>query len=418
MHELGIDIATGRTVHLSADTRRRHLYVIGKSGVGKTNLLHNLMIDDLNGGGGFCLIDPHGDEAERLADSAPEGRINNVIYFDPSNLSHSIAYNPLESVEPDQRPLAAEHVLSAFAHVWGLSAKDTPRLLHILRNALRLLLDTPGSTLLGLPRLLIQDKYRKRLLRQCQDDAVRMFWEEEFAGYSDRLRADAISAIQNKAGAFVSNPAIRNIVGQARSTIHPSIIMDTGRVLLCNFSKGRLGDEPASLLGALLTTGFAQAAQGRARIPEDQRRDFTLYIDEFQNFTTSSFADILAEARKYRLSLVMAHQYMSQVPEFLQDAVIGTANTTIAFRVGARDAPLLASELGLDNPKALKDLANFEAWVKTIQDGIPGSPQLIRTHPPSAALGHLAAVKARTRDRYARPRDMIEKEISRATKEK
>jgi type IV secretory pathway TraG/TraD family ATPase VirD4 len=394
------------------------MYLIGKSGVGKTNLLHNLMTTDLNEGGGFCLIDPHGDEAERLADTVPESRINDVIYLDPSDLSHSIAYNPLENVVPDQRPLAAEHVLSAFAHVWGLSAQHTPRLLHILRNALRLLLDTPDSTLLGLPKLLIQKQYRDRLLRECEDASVRMFWEEEFAGYSDRLRADAISAIQNKAGAFVSNPAIRNIIGQTRSTIHPSVVMDTGRVLICNLSKGKLGEEPSSLLGALLTTGFAQAAEGRATMPEENRRDFSLYIDEFQNFTTTSFANILAEARKYRLCLVMAHQFMSQIPDFLQDAVIGTANTTIAFRVGARDAPLLASELGLDNPKALKDLANFEAWVKTIENGQPGNPKLIKTLPPVVALGRLGAVRNRTHARYARPRERIEQEIARFMGEK
>jgi len=189
--------------------------------------------------------------------------------------------------------------------------------------------------------------------------------------------------------------------------------MDTGKVLICNLSKGRLGEEPASLLGALLTTGFAQAAEGRSIMPEEKRRDFTLFIDEFQNFCTTSFANILAEARKYRLCLVMAHQFMSQVPEFLQDAVIGTANTTIVFRVGARDAPLLASELGIDNPNALKDLANFEAWVKTIEDGIPSNPRIIRTLPPEGTLGRLGDVRNRTRDRYARPRKRIEEEITR-----
>jgi type IV secretory pathway TraG/TraD family ATPase VirD4 len=413
MHEIGTHIATGSKIHISTDARRRHVYVIGKSGVGKTNLLHNLMTGDLDQGGGFCLIDPHGDEAERIADSTPPHRINDVIYLDPSDLSHSIAYNPLEDVEPDGRPLAAEHVLSAFAHVWGLSAKDTPRLLHILRNALRLLLDTPGSTLLGLPKLLIQDTYRDRLLARCEDPTVRMFWQEEFAGYNDRLRSDAISAIQNKAGAFVSNPAIRNIIGQERGTIHPATVMDTGKVLICNLSKGRLGEETSSLLGALLTTGFAQAAQGRARIPEEKRRDFCLYIDEFQNFTTTSFATILAEARKYRLSLVMAHQFLSQVPDFLQDAVIGTANTLIAFRVGATDAPLLASELGLESPETLKDLSNFEAWVKTIEDGVPGNAHRVRTSPPRDTLHCLAAVRNRTRARYSRPRAMIEGEITR-----
>jgi type IV secretory pathway TraG/TraD family ATPase VirD4 len=430
MHELGTDIATGQTVHLSADAKRRHVYIIGKSGVGKTNLLHNLMVADLNGDDGFCLIDPHGDEAERLADSIPPRRFDDVIYLDPADLSHAIAYNPLEAVEPDLRPLAAENVLSAFAHVWGLSARDTPRLVHILRNALRLLLDSPGSTLLGLPKLLIQDRYRAQLLARCEDPTVRMFWEEEFAGYNDRLRSDAISAIQNKAGAFVSNPAIRNIIGQAKGTIHPSVVMDTGKVLICNLSKGRLGEETSSLLGALLTTGFAQAAQGRAVIPEERRRDFGLYIDEFQNFATTSFAGILAEARKYRLSLVMAHQFMSQVPDFLQDAVIGTANTTIVFRVGANDARLLAPEfgvhspvlvndrlntsaceLGIHSPQTLMITPNFEAWLKTIEEGRPGSPCHIRTHEPGATLGRLQAVRNRTQARYARPRAKVEAEI-------
>jgi len=245
MHEnltpLGTDKATGYPVHLSTEARRRHVYVVGKSGTGKTNLLHNLMLADFDAGRGFALIDPHGDEAERIADATPDHRFNDVIYLDPADLSHAIAYNPLEAVGEDQRPLIAEQVLAAFAHVWGLSAQHTPRLLHILRNALRLLLDSPGSTLLGLPRLLIQDGYRRQLLTRCTDPTVRMFWEEEFAGYNDRLRSDAIAAIQNKAGAFVSNPAIRNIVGQAHSTVHPQRVMDSGKVLICNLSKGRLG---------------------------------------------------------------------------------------------------------------------------------------------------------------------------------
>ena len=287
-----------------------------------------------------------------------------------------------------------------------------------------------NSTLLGLPKLLIQDRYRNRLLVRCQDPTVRMFWEEEFTGYNDRLRSDAISAIQNKAGAFVSNPAIRNILGQARSTVHLSTVMDTGKILICNLSKGRLGEDTSSLLGALLTTGFAQAAQGRASIPEEQRRDFGLYIDEFQNFATTSFAGILAEARKYRLSLVMANQFLSQVPNFLQDAVIGTANTTVAFRVGGNDARLLAPEfgvhapilvndrldtsaceMGIHSPQTLMTTPNFEAWIRTIEEGIPGGPCLIRTIAPAETLGRLPAVRNRTQARYARPRAKAEAEI-------
>jgi type IV secretory pathway TraG/TraD family ATPase VirD4 len=408
--KLGYDISNNQIVHISDAALRRHVYIVGKSGVGKSALLDNLISTRIDQGAGLCLIDPHGDLAEAVVSRIPQTRINDIIYFDPADLSYSVGYNPLTSTAPDNRPLVAENVLSAFAHVWGLSAQHTPRLLHILRNSLRLLLDN-RETLLGLPLLLVKDTYRTRLLRHCEDATVRQFWEDEFGRWNDRQRSDYIASLQNKAGALVGSPTIRNTL--SHTTLDLSEAMNRGHVLICNLSKGRLGQETSNLLGALIATGFAQAAHGRAAMPEEERRDFTLFIDEFQNFTTSAFADILSEARKYRLSLVVGHQFLSQVPDFLQDAVIGTANTTIAFRCGAKDADLLGRELDLDNPRRVKNLPNYQALVRTVEQGVPGNTRQIQIQPPRPFGRRLAAVQRRTRARYARPRAIVERAILR-----
>ena len=280
-------LSTGEAVPLTHSDRRRHLYLIGKTGTGKSTLLFNLMMADLELGRGFALLDPHGDLAQAVADAVPAERTNDVLYFDPADLSHPVAFNPLERVVPDRRPLVAAHIVAAFKHLWGDSWG--PRLEYILDNSLRLLLDAPGSTLLGLPRLLADDSYRSRLLTTCSDPIIRAFWEREFAAYHDRFMIEAVSPIQNKIGALLSPPAIRNIVGQQRSTLNIPHLMNSGRVLIVNLSKGRLGEGPAHLLGAFLATAFAQAAESRADIPEHDRRDFTLYADEFQNFATDSW---------------------------------------------------------------------------------------------------------------------------------
>jgi type IV secretory pathway TraG/TraD family ATPase VirD4 len=405
---LGIDLSTNQRIELSTDALRRHVYICGKSGTGKSVLLDNLASDLIDEDRGCCLIDPHGDLVEAVASRFPPARRNDAIYFDPSDRSYSIGYNPLLHTDKDNRPLVAENVLSAFAHVWGLSAQYTPRLMHILRNALRLLLDN-DETLLGLPLLLVKDTYRTQLLKRCEDSTVRMFWEDEFARWNDRQRSDYIASLQNKAGALVGNPTIRNTL--SHSTLDLSDVMNGGQVLLCNLSKGRLGEETSNLLGALLATGFAQAAYARAAIPEEDRRDFTLFIDEFQNFTTSAFADILSEARKYRLSLVVGHQYLSQLPEPLQDAVIGTANTAVVFRCGAKDAALLASELDLDQPRRVKNLPNYHALVRTVEGGVPGNVRVMHTSPPRPIGKRLEAVRRQTRARYARPRESVERHI-------
>jgi hypothetical protein len=283
-----------------------------------------------------------------------------------------------------------------------------------------------GTTLLDLPRLLIDDDYRARLLARCIDAAVRDFWTREFASYNDRFRQEAIAPIQNKIGQLVGNPFIRAIIGQPRSTIDIRHIMDAGQVLIINLSKGRMGAEPAHLLGALFVSAFAQAAESRANIPQSERRDFTLFVDEFQNFATDSFADILSEARKWGLAMVLSHQFLTQLPETLRQAVLGNVGTLIAFRIGAEDAETLAMdfglhkpitivdpptkhycELGVHTPLALMETPKYRAWIR---ESTPGAPYIFQSLPPQGETGRLSAVRARTRARHARPRLLIEAE--------
>lgn len=398
---------------VSRDDLRRHLYVIGKTGTGKSTLLYNLMLADLTGGHGFALLDPHGDLATAIAGATPAWRIEHgVIYLDPSDLAHPIGFNPLDNVPVDQRPLVAAHVVAAFQHIWGDSWG--PRLEYILTNGLRLLLDAPGSTLIGLPRLLSDADYRNRLLAHSRDPFVRSFWQQEFAQYTERLAIEAVAPIQNKVGTLLSPPVLRNILGQTKSTIDIRSIMDRRQVLIVNLSKGKLGEAPTHLLGAFLATAFAQAAEGRADVPEHRRTDFTLYADEFQHFATDSFATILSEARKYRLALVLAHQFLGQLPPLLRQAVIGNAGSMAAFRIGAEDAPLIANELGIATSATLTDTANFSAWVKLVRDGVPTEARLIDTVPADVeGGGRLNAVRNRTRARYARSRAGVEGKVTR-----
>ncbi|NJO32567.1 MAG: type IV secretory system conjugative DNA transfer family protein [Rhodospirillales bacterium] len=399
-------------IHISRSDLRRHLYVIGKTGTGKSTLLHNLMHADLVAGYGFALLDPHGDLAIAVADATPAWRIaHGVIYLDPSDLAFPVGFNPLHNIPVDRRPLAAAHVVAAFQHIWGSSWG--PRMEYILTNALRLMLDAPGSTLLGLPRVLADERYRTRLLVHARDPMMRNFWTVEFAQYNERFATEAIAPIQNKIGTLLSPPAIRNMLGQVRSTIDIRAIMDRGQVLIVNLAKGKLGEAPTHLLGAFLTTAFAQAAEARADTPEHERRDFTLYADEFQHFATDSFATILSEARKYHLALILAHQFVGQLPPLLRQAVIGNAASMLAFRIGAEDAPLIAKELGIDNAMTLTDTANFSTWVKLARDGVPVDTRVIDTLPPSPAPGAFRSVVARTRARHARPREHVERSIAR-----
>ena len=405
----GLELA--RPVDLKQDDRRRHLYIIGKTGTGKTTLILSLILADLTAGRGLALLDPHGDLAKAVIDAMPRNRIPDCIYLNPSDLEFPSGLNPLFDIEPDRRPLAADNIVATFRHIW--SSFWGPRVEYLLQNSLRLLLDAPGSTLLGLPALLVNDAYRERLLMTCRDAQVRQFWTQEISTWGDQFKAEALSPLQNKIGALLSSPVLRNILGQHRPTLDISAIMNSNRIIIANLAKGELGEGQSYLLGALLSTAFSQAAQARASIPEDERLDFNFYADEFQNFATDSFATILSEARKYRLSLTLAHQFLDQLPPLLRKAVFGNAGSMISFRIGAEDAAVVALELGIASPSALSELSNYQAWARLIEGGNPSDPFLLKTDYPIYPTGNAAAVVSRTRARYTRPRAKVEAEIDR-----
>ena len=403
-------LLSGERVPLLAADRRRHLAVFGQTGTGKTAFILNLMKADLQGGAGFCFLDPHGDAAQDIAAMTPGGRMTQTIYLDPSDETHTFSYNPLANITAAERATAAANIVSAFKNIWADSWG--PRLEFILSNALRLLLDTKDQTLLGIPLLFANEAYRNYLARRSRDPLVRFYWLNEFAAFDQRQRNEMISPIQNKIGILLANPFIRSILCQNTSTLDIGNIMNEGKVLIVNLSKGNLGTEPAHLLGALLITAFSQAAEGRRNIPEDARRDFTLYCDEFQNFATESFATILSEARKWRLALVAVSQHVSQLPEPLQQAVFGNVGTLIAFRVGAKDAPILAGELGLQTRRALQETQNFYAWIRLMRNGSPEQARPMRTLDPPLPGNRLKKVIAFSRGRYMTRRATVDARIA------
>ncbi|HCJ45748.1 MAG TPA: hypothetical protein DHV33_02420, partial [Candidatus Moranbacteria bacterium] len=285
-----------RVFGIKTDDRRRHMYVIGKTGMGKTNLLENLAIQDIQKGHGIAFIDPHGDTAEKLIKAIPSSRINDVIYLNPSDQDFPIAFNVMEKVDPEYRHLVASGLVGVFKKIWADSWG--PRLEYILRNAILALLEYPGSTLLGVTRILVDKSYRARVVEKITDPVVRSFWVDEFSQWNDRVLQEVISPIQNKVGQFLSSSLIRNIVGQTVSSFNIREVMDQRKILIINLSKGRIGEDNGALLGAMMITKIQLAAMGRVDIPEEERKDFYLYVDEFQNFATESFANILSEARK------------------------------------------------------------------------------------------------------------------------
>jgi len=407
---------------IKIDDRRRHIYIIGKTGMGKTALLENMAIQDIRAGKGVGIIDPHGEAAEKLLNFIPANRINDVIYFNPADLNYPIPFNVMEKVDAEHRHLVSSGLMDVFKKIWP--DVWSARMEYILSNAILALLDDPNSTLLGVNRMLADPEYRKKIVEKIKDPMVKSFWVNEFARYTQRYEVEATAAIQNKIGQLISNPLIRNIIGQVKSNIDIRKMMDDGKIFIANLSKGRIGEENSKLLGALLITKLQLAAMSRVDIPEEKRKDFFVYVDEFQNFATEAFADILSEARKYRLSLVLANQYMAQLEEMtalgrstkVRDAVFGNVGTFIVFRVGAEDAEYLEKEfVPIVRAEDLVNLAKYNVYLKLMVDGIAGRPFSANTLEPYELpeMSHKDKIIKIARERYSVERKVVEDKIRR-----
>jgi len=402
---------------IKLDDRRRHFYIVGKTGMGKTVMLKNMAIQDIQAGAGIGFIDPHGEAAEELLDFVPDTRVKDVLYFNPSDVSFPIAFNVMERVAAEHRHIVVSGLMSVFKKLWP--DVWSARMEYILNYAILALLESPDSTLLGINRLLSDPDFRTSVVDKVKDPVVRAFWLQEYARYTQRYEVEATAAIQNKVGQFISNPVIRNIVGQVRSSIDMREVMDHKKILIANLSKGRIGEDTSHLLGGLLVTKLQLAAMSRVDIPEEQRHDFFLYIDEFQNFATDSFTNILSEARKYRLSLTLGHQYIAQLDEEeVRPAVFGNVGTIITFRVGAEDAEFLEKEF---TPEFLAtdfvNLGKYNIYVKLMIDGLASRPFSAQTLPPWPLPEKIYRedIIRYSRERYGTPLDVVEEKIAQWT---
>lgn len=361
---------------LLREDRRRHLYVIGKTGTGKTTLFENMVIQDMKNGEGLAVIDPHGDFIERMIDYVPDRRVNDVVIMDPADYEHPVSLNMLEISDPRQKNLMASGLIDAFKKhfadiSWG------PRLEYLLNNAILTLLEVPHTTLLGITRLLSDDNYQKYIVYKIKDPVIRDFWEREYKEMkgNQKLITEAIAPIQNKVGRFLASSTIRNILGQAKSTVQLDDIMNTGKILFVNLSKGKIGEDNSNLLGSLIISRLQFSAMQRVLLPESERRDFYVYADEFQNIASGSFANILSEARKYRLNLNLAHQYIEQLPKPMVGAIFGNVGTTISFTVGASDAKVMATEYNpVFEENDLISLERFHMCIKLMVEGMSSAP--------------------------------------------
>jgi len=402
-----------RKFGIKTDDRRRHVYAIGKTGMGKTAMIQNMAVQDIQNGKGVGFVDPHGEAAEALLDFIPPERVNDVIYLNPADLNYPIAFNVLEKVDLEHRHLVAGGLMGVFKKIWP--DVWSARMEYILNNAILALLEYPGSTLLGVNRMFSDSEFRKKVVEKITDPVVKSFWVNEFARYSQSYEVEATAAIQNKVGQFISNPLIRNIIGQVRSSINMREVMDGKKILILNLSKGRIGEDNSMLLGALLITKLQLAAMSRVDILEKERKDFYLYVDEFQNFATESFANILSEARKYRLCLILAHQYIAQMEEEVRDAVFGNVGTLIVFRIGAEDADYLEREFTPEfTAQDLVNLTKYNIYLKLMIDGVAGRPFSAITLPPFPAplISSREKIITVSRERYGTSRKKVEDDIS------
>lgn len=379
----------GRLFGIREPDRFSHLYLIGRTGTGKSTLLESMAAQDLALGHGLALLDPHGDLVEGLLHQVPPERRKDLLYLDAADPRATWTFNPLAGIPEEKRPLAAAGLVEAFRKLWH---EDWgPRLEHLLRNALLTLLELPGATLADIPELLTDNDFRKAAVRRLTNPEVASFWRREYERYSPAFRAVVIAPLQNKVGAFLSDPILYRILSAETSSFYPREIMDQGKILLVNLSKGRMGEGPAALLGSLLVSSLSLAGLSRAELPEDERQPFFVYLDEFQVFSTLSLTTMLAELRKYRVGLTLAHQYLGQLDRELRDAVLGNVGTLIAFRTGAQDAPVIARELAPKiEPEDLIALPNRHIYLRLLIDGEPSRPfsaETVRRSPSGAKEG-------------------------------
>ena len=400
---------------LSLADRRRHMYALGQTGVGKSTLIFNMAVQDICAGRGIAFIDPHGDCAQALPDFVPPWRINDVVIFDPADTEYPIGLNLIRARSKDERHLVASSVVSAFKSIWHDSWG--PRLEYILSMAVSALLECENVSLLGLPRMLVDAEYREWVVRQVKDPIVRTFWTHEFAQYNERFMQEAIAPVLNKVNQLFTSPQLRNVLGQVKSKIDARFMMDNGRILIANVSKGRLGADKANLIGALLVTQFQLAAMSRANVPEQERRDFMMFVDEFQSFTSDSFVSILSEARKYSLALVLSNQYLDQIRPEIRSAVFGNVGSVISFRVGEDDAEVLEKQFGgAYTAGQFTSLSNHEIYAKLLRNGEWNEPFLGKTLPVSAIRHGRAEIILRvSREKYGMKRRKIEDKIRRWT---
>ncbi len=398
--------------------RARHVYIIWKTGMWKSTLLENMLYSDIMSGRGIALIDPHGDLADTILANIPKSRTNDIVLFDPSDTEYPIAFNMLDNPNPELRPIVASGLVSIFkkmfAESWG------PRLEYILRNTILTLLLIPDTTLISIPLMLTHESYRRKVVSKITDPILIQFWTQEFEKMAPAQMSEAINPILNKVGQFLSSPILRNILGQPKNPFSLRWIMDNGKIFIVNLSKWKIGEDASALLGAMMVTKFQIEAMTRADTPEVDRRDFGLYVDEFQNFATDSFATILSEARKYKLSLTMANQYIAQMPETVQGAVFGNVGSLVSFQVGYDDATKFAEVFGWEDvitPQDLTNLRKYDIYTKLLIDGMPSPVFSATTYAPLHERIDIPPQQSRdvllkvSREKYTKKKDFVEKKI-------
>ncbi len=397
--------------------RRRHMYIIGKTWMWKSTLLENMIIDDMRKGRWVAVIDPHGDLAEAVIGFIPKSRTNQTIIFDPSDRESPIAFNMLDGVTPEQRPLVASWLVGIFKKIfwesWG------PRLEHILRNTILALLEYPNTTLISIPLMLTNEVFRSKVVNKITDPVVKNFWKQEFAKMAPNQKTEAAWPILNKVGQFLSSTILRNILGQSKNSFDMRWAMDNKKIIIINLSKWKIWEDASALLGSMMVTKFQMDAMSRADIPESKRTDFYLYVDEFQNFATDSFATILSEARKYKLNLVMANQYVDQMSEEVRGAVFGNVGSLVSFQVGHNDANILKEVYSGDILEDdLMQMKKYNIYTKLLVDGMPTTTFSAATYPPhqkNEALfeSRYQKILQVSREKYSKPREKVESTMNR-----